>query len=111
MSEGRTSGVNCTRPYSRPSAFETEMAIVVLPTPGMSSIRMCPPAMMASRTFMSDSSFPTMTLLTSRIMERAWPIEFNSFIVLLQRKVTNLPKYFTILIKKGQVLFRGLSFG
>ena len=33
ISEGRTSGVNCIRLWSRESAFEKARAIVVLPTP------------------------------------------------------------------------------
>ena len=47
MSEGSTSGVNWTLPKLSPIVFENAKAIVVFPTPGTSSIRMCPPARIA----------------------------------------------------------------
>ena len=44
MSDGMVSGVNCTRLYSRSSAFDSASASVVLPVPGTSSSRIWPPA-------------------------------------------------------------------
>ena len=65
ISEGITSGVNCTRLNRSPRALAKARAMVVFPTPGMSSSRMWPPARMAASTFTSTASFPTMTFFTS----------------------------------------------
>ena len=64
-SAGITSGVNCTRLYSRPMALEKARAKVVLPTPGLSSSRMWPRAKMAMSTLHTTASFPRMALRTS----------------------------------------------
>ena len=71
MSEGITSGVNCTRPYCKCSALEKARAMVVLPTPGMSSMRICPRANIASRAFTRTSSFPTTALRTCSSTSKA----------------------------------------
>ncbi|CUP62607.1 Uncharacterised protein [Flavonifractor plautii] len=71
MSDGITSGVNWTRLYRRLRAREKARAMVVLPTPGMSSSRMWPPARMASSTFASTSSLPTTARRTSPRMAAA----------------------------------------
>ena len=65
MSEGITSGVNCTRLYCRLRALEKARAMVVLPTPGISSSRMWPRARMASSTLASTWSLPTTAFFTS----------------------------------------------
>ena len=43
-SEGSRSAVNWTRRQCRPSVWANALARVVLPTPGRSSMRRCPPA-------------------------------------------------------------------
>ena len=68
MSEGSTSGVNWTRLYFKLRALEKARAMVVLPTPGMSSKRMWPPARMAKRAMTSTPSLPTTAFFTSSRM-------------------------------------------
>ena len=58
-SAGNTSTVNCILRQS------SCMAIVVFPTPGISSMRICPLANIAIRIFSSSSSFPMTAFLTS----------------------------------------------
>jgi len=65
ISDGITSGVNCILLYSRPNAFANACAIVVLPTPGISSRSTCPPAIIAIYTLQITSSFPITDFLTS----------------------------------------------
>ena len=78
MSEGITSGVNCIRENSRCSALPKARAMVVFPTPGMSSRRIWPLARMAARTFIRMLSLPTMLFLTSPTTSAA---RFRSFMV------------------------------
>src|SRR5262245_7958132 len=59
-SAGSRSAVHCTRANCRSSARATDRASVVLPTPGRSSMRMCPSATMQTRT-RSSSSLRTST--------------------------------------------------
>ena len=68
MSEGSTSGVNWTRLYLRDRTLEKARAMVVLPTPGMSSNRMWPPARMARSAMTSTPSLPTTAFFTSSRM-------------------------------------------
>jgi len=72
ISAGSTSGVNCTRFWLMAHALENASAIVVFPTPGISSIRMCPLARMAIITISTQESFPMTAFLTSSIT-------FNAF--------------------------------
>ena len=65
ISDGITSGVNCILLYLSPSAFANACAIVVLPTPGISSNNTCPPAIIAIYTLHITSSFPMTDFLTS----------------------------------------------
>ena len=60
-SEGTVSDVNWTRRVSRPKTFAKVRAVVVLPTPGTSSMRTWPWARMAIRIFSTFSFLPTMT--------------------------------------------------
>ncbi len=48
--------------------FEMVSASVVLPTPGISSNKICPPAIIAAKTFSVMLSFPFMTRLISLII-------------------------------------------
>ena len=65
MSEGSTSGVNCILLYSIPSTCEKASAIVVFPTPGISSSSMWPPAKIVIRAFASTWSLPTTAFFSS----------------------------------------------
>ena len=65
ISEGMTSGVNCILLHLYPIALANPIAMVVFPTPGISSISICPPAVMASMTLSTASSLPVTTFFTS----------------------------------------------
>ena len=65
MSEGNTSGVNCTRLSCSSSARAKASARVVLPTPGMSSISTWPPASMAIQMVRMVCGLPNTALETS----------------------------------------------
>ena len=68
ISEGITSGVNCIRFSFRLSTLEKARAMVVFPTPGISSISTCPPARTAMRIFSTMSFFPITALVISAMM-------------------------------------------
>ena len=65
ISDGITSGVNCTLLHLSPNALANACAIVVFPTPGISSNRTCPPTIIAIYTLHMTSSFPITDFLTS----------------------------------------------
>ena len=68
MSLGRRSGVPCTREKSKPRARLKARANSVLPTPGTSSIRTCPPASRATtRRRMQSSSTTTACRIESQM--------------------------------------------
>ena len=71
ISAGSTSGVNCTLFCIRVMLLAKATAIVVFPTPGISSIKICPPAKIAARIFFTHSSFPITAFFTSSIIFRA----------------------------------------
>ena len=64
-SAGNTSTVNCILRQSSCMASANARAIVVFPTPGISSMRICPLANIAIRIFSSSSSFPITAFFTS----------------------------------------------
>ena len=70
-SDGITSGVNWMRLYERLVARESATANEVLPTPGTSSIRTCPPASMASIKSRTLLFLPRMTRPTCSQTARA----------------------------------------
>ena len=59
ISDGITSGVNCTLLHLSPSVSANASAIVVFPTPGISSMRTCPLARIAIIILQITSSLPT----------------------------------------------------
>ena len=61
MSDGNRSGVNCMREKSADMEEEIARASVVLPTPGMSVNRTCPPARSEIRQRSTTLSLPTIT--------------------------------------------------
>ena len=61
ISDGTVSDVNCTRRVSSPRTFAKAMAVVVLPTPGTSSMRTWPCARIAIKIFSTISFLPTIT--------------------------------------------------
>jgi len=63
-SEGSRSGVNCNRSKEQPSERASDFASMVLPTPGTSSIRMCPRLSRAITQSSISASLPTSTRLT-----------------------------------------------
>ena len=73
ISDAMTSGVNCARLNESPAAFATDAASVVLPTPGTSSIRICPPEIIAARIRAVSRRFPVMTFPTSLRIESEIP--------------------------------------
>src|SRR5438128_1580572 len=62
MSVGSRSGVNCTRLNSASNERARALANVVLPTPGTSSMRMCPPPSSAVSRSRMTSGLPRITL-------------------------------------------------
>src|SRR5581483_2833115 len=71
MSAGMRSGVNWTRLASSFRAWASVRTSSVLPRPGTPSSRTWPPARIETRTPRTTSSWPTMTLATSRSILRA----------------------------------------
>ena len=65
MSEGSTSGVNCTRLNDSPTARLSATESVVLPTPGTSSSSTCPSANSAIISFFITSRLPATAFSTS----------------------------------------------
>jgi len=58
MSVGRRSLVHCILPKLKPNALAMPIASVVLPSPGRSSMRRCPPEKKEMRDNRKDASFP-----------------------------------------------------
>ena len=54
--------MNCIRRNSQPVDVATERASIVLPTPGTSSIKTCPPLIRATSASSIVSFFPTITV-------------------------------------------------
>src|SRR5512133_1864134 len=76
MSPGSKSGVNWMRLKSRPRAVAKLRAMSVLPRPGKSSNKTCPPASTEQITVSSNSRLPTTARSTSLIT--FWPIAATS---------------------------------
>ena len=64
MSDGSTSGVNWMRRKEQPSEDANADTIVVLPSPGISSIKTWPEHSRAISSRSTTSSLPTMTFFT-----------------------------------------------
>src|SRR5712692_5125954 len=67
-SAGSRSGVNCSRSKAQPRERDSDLASMVLPTPGTSSISTCPRLSMAITHSSISASLPTSTRLTFRTM-------------------------------------------
>jgi hypothetical protein len=61
ISEGSISGVNWILLKDRPTDFAMELAMVVFPIPGTSSIRICPEEARAMTISLDGPSLPIMT--------------------------------------------------
>jgi len=62
MSEGSRSGVNWMRLKLPPTDLASALASIVLPTPGMSSMSMCPAESSVATESSTAGRFPTMTV-------------------------------------------------
>ena len=67
ISEGITSGVSCILPKAQPHERAMAETRRVFPTPGTSSIRICPPVSIAAITSSMDFLLPTITFSTLSI--------------------------------------------